>query len=172
MKLLLDTCVWGGTARELARLGHDVDWVGRWQQDPGDDAILNVAHRDARILVTLDKDFGELAIVRGSPPSCILRTHRNQSRPVGPRLRAGWVAVSHFAPDVNLAVGHGCAVPNSRGRGNTPAARPRRFGRGAAVPYGVSCPARLVALAPTSSIQNSLRLSIPQLSDLTPIKTT
>lgn len=73
MKLLLDTCVWGGTARELARLGHDVDWVGRWQQDPGDDAILNVAHRDARILVTLDKDFGELAIVRGSPHAGIVR---------------------------------------------------------------------------------------------------
>lgn len=28
MRLLLDTCVWGGTARELERLGHDVDWVG------------------------------------------------------------------------------------------------------------------------------------------------
>lgn len=35
--------------------------------------ILERAHRETRVLVTLDKDFGELAIVRGQPHSGIMR---------------------------------------------------------------------------------------------------
>ena len=60
MKLLLDTCVWGGVCKELRAAGHDVVWAGDWQEDPGDHEILGRAHREERILVTLDKDFGEL----------------------------------------------------------------------------------------------------------------
>src|ERR1700736_1302634 len=45
----------------------------RWSSDPGDDEILRVAHGDGRVLVTLDKDFGELAIVLTRPHSGILR---------------------------------------------------------------------------------------------------
>lgn len=73
MKLLLDTCVWGKAREELVTAGHDVIWSGAWPQDPGDEEILALAHRDGRVLVTLDKDFGELAIVRGSAHSGILR---------------------------------------------------------------------------------------------------
>lgn len=74
MKLLLDTCVWGGGAcRELQSAGHDVIWAGEWSKDPGDDEILERAHREGRILVTLDKDFGELAVFRGIPHSGIIR---------------------------------------------------------------------------------------------------
>ena len=73
MKLLLDTCVWGKASDELTSAGHDVIWSGAWPQDPGDEEILALAHRDGRIMVTLDKDFGELAIVYGSAHSGILR---------------------------------------------------------------------------------------------------
>jgi len=73
VKLLLDTCVWGGACKELQSAGHDVIWAGEWHEDPGDDEILQRAHREERILVTLDKDFGELAIVRGIPHSGIIR---------------------------------------------------------------------------------------------------
>jgi predicted nuclease of predicted toxin-antitoxin system len=65
LKLLLDSCVWGGAAPELRSNGHDVVWSGEWDQDPGDDEILTIAWSQGRILVTLDKDFGELAIVMG-----------------------------------------------------------------------------------------------------------
>ena len=65
MKLLLDTCVWGGAKGELASEGHDVIWSGDWSEDPGDEEILTRASAEERILVTLDKDFGELAIIRG-----------------------------------------------------------------------------------------------------------
>jgi len=73
MKLLLDTCVWGGACKELKAAGYDVIWAGDWNNDPGDEKILEHAHKDGRILVTLDKDFGELAIVHGTPHSGIIR---------------------------------------------------------------------------------------------------
>jgi len=73
MKILLDACVWGGARAALEAAGHDVVWAGDWEQDPGDDEILAQAHREGRVLVTLDKDFGELAIVRGIGHSGIIR---------------------------------------------------------------------------------------------------
>ena len=73
MKLLLDTCVWGGAREELAAAGHDVVWAGDWSKDPGDEEILGLAYHERRVLVTLDKDFGELAIVYGKPHSGIVR---------------------------------------------------------------------------------------------------
>lgn len=73
MNVLLDTCVWGGAKGELQALNHDVRWTGDLDDDPGDDEILAQAHREHRILVTLDKDFGELAILRGHPHCGIVR---------------------------------------------------------------------------------------------------
>ncbi len=61
MKLLLDACVWGGARTVIEAAGHDVVWAGDWPRDPGDDEIMAQAHREERVLVTLDKDkdFGE-----------------------------------------------------------------------------------------------------------------
>ena len=73
MKVLLDACVWGGARGEFAAGGHDVVWAGEWSEDPGDEEILIRAHNEGRILVTLDKDFGEVAIVRGIAHSGIIR---------------------------------------------------------------------------------------------------
>lgn len=73
MKLLLDTCVWGGAVQQLANAGHDVVYAGHWAEDPGDADILARAHAENRVLVTLDKDFGELAIVRAQPHAGIVR---------------------------------------------------------------------------------------------------
>jgi predicted nuclease of predicted toxin-antitoxin system len=65
MKLLLDACVWGSAAEVVRAAGHDVVWAGEWPEDPGDDEILIIARQQQRVVVTLDKDFGELATVRG-----------------------------------------------------------------------------------------------------------
>lgn len=73
MKILLDTCVWGKARHELEAAGHDVVWSGDWPNDPGDEEILARAHSQARVLITLDKDFGELTILRGAPHCGILR---------------------------------------------------------------------------------------------------
>jgi len=53
--------------------GHDGTWSGDWDVDPGDETILDTARREHRILVTLDKDFGEMAIIRELPHCGIVR---------------------------------------------------------------------------------------------------
>jgi predicted nuclease of predicted toxin-antitoxin system len=73
VKLLLDTCVWGGALKELEAAGHDVEWAGNWPEDPGDEEILARAYDEKRVLVTLDKDFGELAIVHDISHAGIIR---------------------------------------------------------------------------------------------------
>jgi predicted nuclease of predicted toxin-antitoxin system len=87
MKILLDSCVWGGARQTLADAGHDVIWSGDWLQDPGDEEILAHAHREGRVMVTLDKDFGELAVVYGRPHAGILRLVNLAARRQGPVCR-------------------------------------------------------------------------------------
>jgi predicted nuclease of predicted toxin-antitoxin system len=73
VKLLLDGCVWGKAADELRVTGHDVVWAGDWDVDPGDDAILSIANQEERIVITIDKDFGELAVKGRMPHRGIVR---------------------------------------------------------------------------------------------------
>lgn len=73
MKLLLDCCVWGKAADQLRVAGHDVVWAGDWDEDPGDSVILSIANQEDRIVVTIDKDFGELAVKDRMPHHGIVR---------------------------------------------------------------------------------------------------
>ena len=84
MKILLDTCVWGGVRHPLEAAGHEVIWSGDWDKDPGDTEILTIAYREGRVLVTLDKDFGELALLHGVPHCGILRLVGFTGRQQGP----------------------------------------------------------------------------------------
>lgn len=84
MRLLLDSCVWGLAADDLRTAGHDVARVADLGADPGDEEVLQKGLRENRVLVTLDKDFGELVFVLGRPHHGILRLvnvrARDQSR--------------------------------------------------------------------------------------------
>jgi predicted nuclease of predicted toxin-antitoxin system len=73
LKLLLDSCISPTVGTELSARGHDVVWVGDWASDPGDEEILAAALRDGRTVVTLDKDFAELAVVFGQAHAGIIR---------------------------------------------------------------------------------------------------
>lgn len=33
MRLLLDSCVWGGALTDIQAAGHDAIWVGDWDED-------------------------------------------------------------------------------------------------------------------------------------------
>ncbi len=76
----MDACVWGGAKAALLDAGHDVIWAGDWPEDPGDSIILELAHSGGRVLVTLDKDFGELAVLRRQSHSGIVRLVNWQAR--------------------------------------------------------------------------------------------
>lgn len=63
----------------LQALGHEVDWVGEWPEDPGDEEILARAVAENRVIITLDKDFGELAIRDEKPHRGIVRLTAERS---------------------------------------------------------------------------------------------
>ena len=66
MKFLLDQDVYAITARLLAELGHDVTRaVEVGLSRASDEEILREAQRRGQLLVTRDRDFGNLVFVRG-----------------------------------------------------------------------------------------------------------
>jgi predicted nuclease of predicted toxin-antitoxin system len=73
VKVLLDSCVWGGARQALLQADLVCEWVGDWESDPGDVEILTHAFENGQVLVTLDKDFGELAVVKGELHRGIIR---------------------------------------------------------------------------------------------------
>ena len=109
MRVLLDTCVWGGARESVAAAGHDVIWGGDWEDDPGDEALLARAYSESRVLVTLDKDFGELAIVQGLPHAGIVRL-------VGLRARAQGAAVVAVLERYGVLLSAGSLVTVEPGR--------------------------------------------------------
>ena len=73
MRFMLDESVHQGLADHLAALGHDATAVGRDYPRSLDDAVvLSIAHREARVLITYDRDFGELVFDRLQPHSGII----------------------------------------------------------------------------------------------------
>jgi predicted nuclease of predicted toxin-antitoxin system len=49
-------------------------------EDPGDELIIQQAFQDKSILITLDKDFGELAVFKGFPRYGIVRLVNHPAR--------------------------------------------------------------------------------------------
>ena len=73
MKLLADTCVSRDAVVEWALAGHDVLWAGGLDRDPGDEELLKRARAELRVVLTLDKDFGALAVLWKLPHCGIIR---------------------------------------------------------------------------------------------------
>jgi predicted nuclease of predicted toxin-antitoxin system len=74
MRFLLDVCASSRSLQKmLADSGHEVTLVSDIDPRALDEVILDLALRQANILVTEDKDFGELVFVRRLPHPCIIR---------------------------------------------------------------------------------------------------
>ena len=58
------------TVEALRAAGHDVVWARTDMAGSGDEEILSRAQTDGRILLTPDKDFGDLAFHAGLPATC------------------------------------------------------------------------------------------------------
>ena len=84
MKILVDACVWGGTRQALRDAGHEVERVGDWATDPGDEHVLAHATEHGQVLLTLDKDFGELAVVHQQLHCGIVRLVKLRAEAQGP----------------------------------------------------------------------------------------
>ena len=81
----------GAAVASLAAAGHDVVWVRIVAPGMPDSDVLAWAARDYRILLTFDKDFGELARGSALPRTCgvvLLRMPMPKPEEAGLRLAA------------------------------------------------------------------------------------
>jgi predicted nuclease of predicted toxin-antitoxin system len=60
----------GAAVAGLGAAGHDVVWIRTVAPGSTDREVLAQAVREERILLTFDKDFGELAKAAGLPSAC------------------------------------------------------------------------------------------------------
>jgi predicted nuclease of predicted toxin-antitoxin system len=70
MRFLANENFPGAAVRALEAAGHDVRWVMIETPGASDQDGLSRAIREERILLTFDKDFGELAGVANLPRTC------------------------------------------------------------------------------------------------------
>jgi predicted nuclease of predicted toxin-antitoxin system len=73
MKFLIDRCAGRLLADWLSKQGHDVVESCEVGPDPGDRALLDWAAKEARILITIDTDFGELIYLENLSHTGLIR---------------------------------------------------------------------------------------------------
>lgn len=69
MKFLANENMPGDAVVALRAAGHDVVWCVEHTRGVADETVLADALRDQRVLLTFDKDFGELVFRRGHTAS-------------------------------------------------------------------------------------------------------
>jgi predicted nuclease of predicted toxin-antitoxin system len=67
MRFLADENFPSGAVAALRTNGHDVIWIRTTSPGISDPEVLKLAQAEDRILLTFDKDFGELAFVTELP---------------------------------------------------------------------------------------------------------
>ena len=70
MRLLANENIPGDAVTALRAAGHDVAWVRSDAPGSSDRDVLARAIGESRVLLTFDKDFGELAWREGLPAHC------------------------------------------------------------------------------------------------------
>jgi len=72
LKFLADECCDAGLVVSLRAAGHDVAYVTDQNAGASDDEVLLRAYNEGRVLLTEDKDFGELAYRLRKPSAGIV----------------------------------------------------------------------------------------------------
>jgi predicted nuclease of predicted toxin-antitoxin system len=72
VNLLADESIDGPIVDRLRQEGHRVFYVAEMEPGISDDAVLDLANREAALLLTADKDFGELVYRQGRMTSGIV----------------------------------------------------------------------------------------------------
>ena len=82
MKFLVDECTGKRLAKLLEGAGFDVVFVGDWKPSATDDEVLEKAEKEDRILITDDKDFGELIFRLGKPSKGVILLRLSTTDPI------------------------------------------------------------------------------------------
>jgi len=70
MRILVDQNIPRSVVETLREEGHDTVWVQETYPGEDDRTLLSRAVEERRVVLTFDKDFGELAFRTGLPASC------------------------------------------------------------------------------------------------------
>ena len=81
VKFLIDECTGKRLAALLKNAGYDALFVGDWKPSASDDEVLQKANDEERILITDDKDFGELVFRLGKPSSGVILIRTSTTNP-------------------------------------------------------------------------------------------
>ena len=73
MRFITDRCAGRRLAEWLRDNGHDVVEAQTLGPDPGDRALLSLAESENRVMITIDKDFGELIYLDRIPHAGLIR---------------------------------------------------------------------------------------------------
>ena len=106
MRWLADECVDAGIVGQLRDAGHDVLYISEIASGAGDAEVIGRAQTDGRVLLTEDKDFGELVfrskmtvpgvvLLRVSPERHFLKWNRLDTavRQFGERLFGRYLVI-------------------------------------------------------------------------------
>lgn len=91
MNLLADESVDRQIVDRLRREGHAVRYVAEMEPGIPDDTVLSLANQEADVLLTADKDFGELGFRQGQVTSGIFLV---RLAGLSPARKAGVVATA------------------------------------------------------------------------------
>ena len=104
MRFLLDESAHRGLAGHLASVGHDVTVVGRdYPRSLDDSTVLAIARREGRILITNDRDFGELVFDQLEPHAGV-NLLRLKGLPIGESMTRLDHVLTHHAGDLDRFV--------------------------------------------------------------------
>jgi len=106
VELLADESCAGPVIRALRAAGHDLVAISEVAKGAGDEAVMERAFADGRVLITEDRDFGELVYASARPTAGVVfvkfHSHARRSKPgavveaiakLGQRLRGGFAVV-------------------------------------------------------------------------------
>lgn len=120
MRLLADENLPKAIVEALRTEGHDVLWVHDRLAGSKDGALLDLAEAEARIVLTLDKDFWQIAVQRRSPfrqsGVVLFRVHPAISEKLAPLLRAFVEANVTWAGHISTVTGDGIQMLEARNR--------------------------------------------------------
>jgi predicted nuclease of predicted toxin-antitoxin system len=97
VRLLADECFDGSVVQGLRRLGHDVAYIAEHASGLTDPEVLGLAVAEGRLLITEDKDFGEIVIRLRRPAIGVVLLRMDRSRPAEKLARL--ISALHLAPD-------------------------------------------------------------------------
>jgi len=120
MRLLADENVPKSVVEALRSGGHDLLWARTDLSGAGDVALLDLAEAQARIVLTLDKDFWQIAVQRHTPLTqsgvVLFRAHPATPATLAPLVDAFSAANAKWAGHISIITADGIQMVATRKR--------------------------------------------------------